>query len=326
MKLRFLGAVLPLLMLGSGPAAHAEEPFVPTKPVDVVVHNGPGGGADVLARTMISFMQKQDLLPVPFTVVAKQGGGSTTAMNYLMEKSGDAYTLAVFTSLYPADPLVQKEAKVTLDQITPIARMTLEPGLVVVKEDSPYKTLKDFIDAAKAEPGAKKQSGGSIYARDAIIRYSLMAETGADWSFVSFPSSGERISAVLGGHVDMMMIEAAEIGELLRSGKLRAIAQIAPERTPGFPDVPTLKEAGFNTPDVPQARGIIAPPNMPPEAVKYYSDLFKKLSESPEWQAYLKENQTISAYLPAEETGPFLAEYTKVLRDILVGAKVDVVR
>jgi putative tricarboxylic transport membrane protein len=153
-----------------------------------------------------------------------------------------------------------------------------------------------------------------------------MKETGADWSFISFPSGGERVSAVLGGHVDIMMIEAGEVGELVRGGKLRALAQISESRIAGFPDVPTMKEAGFSVPFVPQARGIIGPPDMPPEAVKYYSDLFRKLSETQAWNDYMKQTQVDNAYLASKETGAFLLEYTNLLRDILKSANVAVIR
>ncbi len=325
MKRTSIGALVGA-MLAAGAAAQAQEAFKPTRPVDLVVHTGPGGGADALARAMISIMEKENILPVRFTVAPRQGGGSTTAMNYLAEKAGDAHTLAVFTSLYATDPLVHKEAKVSLDQLTPIARMVLEPGLVVVRADSPHRTMQDLIAAAKANPGKLKQSGGSLLARDAIIRHVLMKETGADWAFISFPSGGERISALLGGHVDMMMIEAAEAGELVRSGKLRPVAQIADERIEGFPDVPTLKEAGFNIPSVPQARGIVGPPNMPPEAAKFYSDLFRRITETPAWQAYMKQTQNQSAYLDGQETRTFLVEYTNLLRNVLTGANIPVLR
>lgn len=325
MKLTSIGAVV-ALVLAAGAPAQAQEAFKPTKPVDLVVHTGPGGGADALARAMISLMEKENILPVRFSVAPRQGGGSTTAMNYMMDKAGDAHTLAVFTSLYAADPLVHKEAKVSLDQLTPIARMVLEPGLVVVRAESPHRTMQDFITAAKANPGKLKQSGGSLLARDAIIRHLLMKETGADWSFISFPSGGERVAAVLGGHVEIMMIEAAEAGELVRSGKLRPLAQIADERIEGFPDVPTLREAGFKIPSVPQARGIVGPPNMPADAAKFYSDLFRKISETPGWQAYMKQTQNQSAYLDQEGTRKFLGEYTDLLRDALKTANITVLR
>jgi putative tricarboxylic transport membrane protein len=322
MKLTFIVAALGIA-LGAGAGAHAQEAFKPTRPVELVVHTGPGGGADQLARALISIMEKEKLLPVRFAITPRQGGGSTTAMNYLMEKSGDAHTMAVFTNLYITDPLVHKEATVSMDQLTPVTRLVLEPALVVVRADAPYRSMQDFVAAAKANPGKLKQSGGSLLARDNLIRHLLMRETGADWPFISFPSGGERIAALLGGHVDMMMIESGEIGDHVRSGKLRPIAQISHERIEGFPNVPTLHEAGFKIPDVPQARGLVGPPNMPPEALRYYSDLFRKVTESKSWQDYMNQTQTQNAYLDSTASRKFMEEYTSLLRDVLKSANIQ---
>jgi len=290
------------------------------------VHTGPGGGTDAFGRAMLLAMEKDKLLPVNFVVFNKTGGGSATAMSYLNSKKGDSQTIGIFSSVWVTDGLVQAEIPVTIDKLTPISNLVLEPALFVVRADSPYKTLRDFTDAAKANPGKLKQSGGSVLARDAVVRYVLMANTGANWAFISFPSGGERVSALLGGHVDMMMIEPSEAGELIRAGKLRAIAQVAEKRIPGFPDVPTLKEAGFDVPNVPQARGIVAPPGMPAEAVAYYQDLFKKASQSPNYQEYLKSTQLENAYLDSKELGAFLQKYTGEMREILKSAGVKVVR
>jgi putative tricarboxylic transport membrane protein len=119
------------------------------------------------------------------------------------------------------------------------------------------------------------------------------------------------------------MIEAGEIGDLVRSGKLRPIAQIAAQRIDGFPDVPTLREEGFKIPDVPQARGLVGPPDMPPEALKYYSDLFRKITESQSWRDYMKQTQTQNAYLDSGATRKFMEEYTGLLRDVLKSANIQ---
>jgi putative tricarboxylic transport membrane protein len=115
-----------------------------------------------------------------------------------------------------------------------------------VRSDSPFKTLKEFVDAAKAKPGTLKQSGGSVTSRDNIIRQTLQQNTGARWAFVSFPGGGERLAALLGGHVDMMVIEPQEAGEQIRAGKLRVLTQISDKPLSGFPNVPNLKQAGFD--------------------------------------------------------------------------------
>jgi putative tricarboxylic transport membrane protein len=325
MKCRTLGLSVGLLLAASG-LSPAWAQWKPTSPVEVVVHTGPGGGNDALGRALLTAMEKEKLLPVRFQIVNKVGGGSATAMNYLREKKGDPNTISIFSSVYVSNPLVQPEATVTMDELTPIARLVLEPALVVVRADSPFKTMKDFIEAAKQKPNQLKQSGGSVLARDAVVRQVLVSHTGAQWPFISFPSGGERIAALLGGHVDMMMIEPSEAGEHIRSGKLRPIAQIGEARLEAFKDVPTLKEAGYDIPDVPQARGIVGPPEMPKEAVAYYQDLFKKASESGAWKKYLDDTLLQSAYLGPAELARFNKEYTDTLRTILKDAGVKVIR
>jgi putative tricarboxylic transport membrane protein len=275
---------------------------------------------------MLTAMEKEKLLPVRFQIANKVGGGSATAMNYLREKKGDPHTISIFSSVYVSNPLVQQEATVTMDELTPIARLVLEPALVVVRADSPFKTMKDFIEAAKQKPNGLKQSGGSVLSRDAVVRQVLVSHTGAQWPFISFPTGGERISALLGGHVDMMIIEPSEAGEMIRAGKLRPIAQVSDTRLDAFKDVPTLKEAGYDIPNVPQARGIVGPPEMPKEAVAYYSDLFKKVSESPAWNKYLEDTLLQNAYLAPADLARFNKEYADTLRSILKDAGVKLVR
>ena len=179
------------------------------------------------------------------------------------EKKGDDHAIAVFTGNWTTNPLVRKEAKVTIKDMTPIVRLVLEPALVAVKADSKYKTLKDVVNAAKQNPGQVKQSGGSLTSRDNVVRQLLMKNSGANWAFISFPGGGERIAALLGGHVDMMIIEPQEAGEHIKAGNMRVIAQVSDTRLAAFPNVPTLKEAGFDVPVVPQVRGIVAPPGLP---------------------------------------------------------------
>jgi len=325
MKFRLIGVSLGLL-LAAGAWSPATAQWKPTSPVEVVVHTGPGGGNDALGRAMLTAMEKEKLLPVRFQIANKVGGGSATAMNYLREKKGDPHTISIFSSVYVSNPLVQPEANVTMDELTPIARLVLEPALVVVRADSPFKTMKDFIEAAKQKPNGLKQSGGSVLSRDAVVRQVLVSHTGAQWPFISFPTGGERISALLGGHVDMMIIEPSEAGEMIRAGKLRPIAQVSETRLDAFKDVPTLKEAGYDIPNVPQARGIVGPPDMPKEAVAYYSDLFKKVSESPAWNKYLEDTLLQNAYLAPADLARFNKEYADTLRSILKDAGVKLVR
>src|SRR2546422_4115487 len=300
--------------------------FKPARTVDLVVHTGPGGGSDVLARAIAVMVEKEKLLPVRLQVINKPGGNAAVAAAHLAEKKGDPNTLGLFTGVWLQTPLVSSEAKVTLRDLTPIARLVLEPAVIAVKADAPYKTLAEFIEAAKKNPGQLKQSGGSNTSRDNVVRQLLQKSTGARWAFISFPGGGERIAALLGGHVNMMVIEPAEAGEHIRAGNMRVLAQVSEKRLAGFPDVPTLKEAGFDVPAVPQVRGVVAPPGIPKENVAYWEDVFLKLTRSESWRKFLDDNQFEDGYQNAAELTRFYDEFTDRMREILKDAGIKTVR
>jgi putative tricarboxylic transport membrane protein len=316
-----LAAAYPVL--GSSPAAAQ---FKPSKPVEFVTHTGPGGGGDVFARGIAAAMEKEGLMPVRMQVANKTGGGGLTAMAYLAEKKGETHTIAVFTGIWFTNPIMRKEAKFTMKDLTPVVRLVLEPAMVAVKADAPYKSLKDFIDAARQKPGELKQSGGSLGSRDWVVRQLLMSNTKTNWAFISFPGGGERIAAVLGGHVNMMVIEPQEAGEHIRAGNMRVIATVAEKRLPAFPDVPTIQEAGFKIPNTPQVRGIVAPPGIPPEAVAYWEELFAKFSKTASWKKYLADNMFEDGYMKSAELIKFGDEFSETTRKILVEGGVKVAR
>jgi len=307
-------------------AGEALAQFKPSRPIEFVVHGGPGSGNDVFARALTTIIDQEKLSPVRIQVVNKPGGGSTTAAAYVVSKKNDPHVIACFTNIWLIDPMVQEAATNRMQDMSPIARLVVEPALVVVRTDSPVKTLKEFIDAAKAKPGALKMSGGSITSRENTVRQLLMQLTGARWVFISFPSGGERIAALLGGHVDLMIVDPSEAGEQVRAGKLRVIAQVNDRRLPGFPDIPTIKEAGYDIPNVPQMRGIVGAPGMSAETIAYYEDLFLKASKTAAWQKFLTESQLDGEFVKAAELRPFLTKFEGELREILKAAGAKVVR
>ena len=124
----------------------------------------------------------------------------------------------------------------------------------------------------------------------------------------------------------MMVIEPAEAGEHIRAGNLRVLAQVSETRLPGFPEVPTLKEAGFDVPAVPQVRGVVAPPGRPAENVAYWEDVFRRLTRTASWRKFLADNQFEDGYQNAAELAKFYGEFTDRMRGILQEAGVKTVR
>jgi putative tricarboxylic transport membrane protein len=306
--------------------SNAQAEWKPTKPVEVIVHTGPGGGSDVLARSMVTMIEKEKLVPVRMQVVNRPGGNGAVAAAALFEKKDDPHTIGLITSVWIANALTTTEAKVTVFDLKPIAQLMLEPAVFAVRADSPYRTLKEFIDAAKAKPGALKQSGGSVTSRDNIVRQQLQHATGAKWAFVSFQGGGERLAALLGGHVDIMVIEPQEAGEQVRAGKLRVIAQLTSKRLPGYPDAPTLKEAGFDVVPTPQIRAVVAPPAQSPEVSAYWTGVFDKLRQTASWKKYIADNQLEEHFLPGEGLAKSMKEIESQLREQYQIAGVKVVR
>lgn len=322
MWLTIIVAVIVAMSLGVA----AGQEFKPSKQIEAVVHTGPGGGSDLLARAIAELLQKEKLISQRMQVVNKPGGGPAVAMSYLAEKKGETHTIGFFTGIWVTNPLTTAEATVTVKDLTPIVRLVLEPAVIAVKADSPYKNMKDFIEAAKKSPNQLRQSGGSITSRDNLMRLLIQKATGTQWTFISFPSGGERLSNLLGGHVQMMVIEPQEAGEQIRAGNLRVIASLTEKRLAALPNVPTLKEQGIDIPLIPQARGVLAPPGVPREVVQYWEGLFERFSKAPSWQQYVEQNQFEDGFLKGPPLTKFFDDLTVQMRDILKEAGAKVVR
>ena len=307
-------------------AIPAAAQWKPTKPVDVIVHTGPGGGSDLLARAVVQMIEKEKLVPVRMNVLNKPGGNGAVAAAAIAEKKDDPHTIGFITSVWIAGPLTSSEAKITVHDLKPIAQLMLEPAVFAVRADSPFKSLQEFIDAAKAKPGSLKQSGGSVTSRDNIVRLQLQHATGAKWAFVSFQGGGERLAALLGGHVDIMVIEPQEAGEQVRAGKLRVLAQLTEKRLPGYPDVPTLREAGFDVTTTPQIRAVVAPPQQPAEASAYWERTFDALRKTDSWKKYIHDNQLEESFHPGAELKKAIGDIEKQLREQYTAAGIKTVR
>jgi len=320
---------LPVMLIGitillAQPAASQE--FKPSKIIETVVHTGPGGGSDLFARAIAEMLQKEKLISQRMQVVNKSGGGPAVAMAYLAEKRGETHTVGFYTGVWVTNPLTTVEATVTLKDLTPITRLVLEPAVIAVKADSPYKTMKDFIDAAKKNPKQLAQSGGTITSRDNLMRLLLQKTTGAQWNFISFPSGGERLSNLLGGHVQMMVIEPQEAGEQIRAGNLRVIATLTEKRLPSMANVPTIKEQGIDVPLIPQARGMLLPPAASKEVIAYWEGVFDAFVKTPTWKQYVEQNQFEDAYLKGPALNKFIDALKEQMREVLKEAGAKVVR
>jgi putative tricarboxylic transport membrane protein len=271
------------------------------KPVEFVVHAAAGGGSDIMARMMASFIEKEKLMPVTVAVVNRPGGSSAVANAYVAGKKGDPHFWLTATTSFIQTPL-QGKSKYNYKDFTPLANLAYDDFLIIVKGDSPYKTMKDLVEAAKKNPGQLKVGGTHAPGVDAVIAFLIEKETGAKFNYIPFKSGGEVIVALLGGHVELAAANPGEALAQMEAKKVRVLGSTTSKRLDLAPDVPTLKEQGINV-VFGQFRSIAAPKDIPAEALKYYEDLFKKLSESKLWkEKYIRENMLTADYTNSAET------------------------
>jgi len=275
----------------------------------------------VFAQALVAMIREEKLLAQPVRVLNKTAGASAEAMAYLTQKRGDGHTIAVFTNTWLTTPLTRKEGGQTIKEFTPLARLVLEPTIAVVRADSPYRTLADFVAAAKREPGKLKQAGGSLTAIESMTGLLIQSATGAKWTFVPTPAVSDRMKNLVAGSVDIVIPQPQDAAEQMAAGKARAIAAITERRLSVLPDVATVGEQGIAIPIIANVRGIVGPPGMAPAAVAYWEDLFARLAKTKSWRAYVEENQVEDVFLRGGEMPAFLDEQIELMRRMLRAAR-----
>lgn len=220
MKRNFLLLPLTAVLFGGQiftPAA--AQNYRPSRPVELVVHSALGGGSDVFGREVVAMAEREKLLTQPIRIVNKTAGAGLEAIAYLVEKKGDDHTIAIFTNTWIATPLTNKEAKYTVTDLTAIVRLVLEPTIVVVRADSPYKNMNDFVAAAKQNPLGLKQAGGSVTAIESLSGLLIQKATGVQWTFIPTPAIKDRIANLLAGNVDVIIPQPQDVNEHIQRRK-----------------------------------------------------------------------------------------------------------
>lgn len=294
--------------------------FEPSRP-EFLVHTGPGGGSDIFVRDIIGIMRDEGIISGNWPVRNEEAGEGAGAMSYLMGKRGETDSISAMTTTWLTTPLTIEGAEVTVEDLTPIAGLIIEPELMAVPSDSPYSTLTEFVDAAKEQPGALVQAGGSTTEVGALNGETIQQEAGTDWKFLSFEEVGQRITAMLRGDADMMFGSAQDFAAQVDAGELEVVASISPEPSPIFPDAPTPADEGFQAELVPQVRGIMGPPDMPQEALDYYQGVFEELLETDAWKEYAETNGLVTQLRVGDEWGDFLAEHNEIVAEALEGVE-----
>lgn len=291
-------------LLTAGPATAQE--WTPERPVEMVIMAGTGGGADRLARLFQSIIQKENLSTMPILPVNKGGGSGAEALRYLADNEGEDHVIMATLNSYYTTPL-RTDIGVNIEEFTPIARMALDTFVLWVNADSDIETLDDYVAAVQAAGGSWKMGGTGTGQEDSLVTAMLENEFGISVTYVPFSGGGDVARNLVGGHIDSSVNNPSEALGFYQAGELRPIAAFTPDRISAFPDTPTMGELGHDLVYWMQ-RSFVAPKDMAPEAVAYYTQMFENLSESEEWQTYTAEKALMADFLTGEELQAYFLE------------------
>jgi tripartite-type tricarboxylate transporter receptor subunit TctC len=297
-------AFVPALALAAFASPAAAPAWEPSKPIEFVIPAGTGGGADQMARLIAGIAEKHKLSPRPMIVVNKSGGAGAEGFIHVKGKKGDAHTIIITLSNLFTTPL-HTGVPFNWKDLTPIARMALDEFILWVNAESPYKTAKEYVAAAKERAGGDsrmKMAGTGSAQEDQILTIQLEQATGAKFTYVPFKGGGEVCVNLVGKHVDSTLNNPIECASHWKAGRVRPLAVFDTARipVPEWKDIPTVKEAVGADISYLMLRGIFGPPEMPKDALDWYQGLLKKVYESAEFKDYLNQG----ALKPAWETGP----------------------
>ncbi len=304
---QLLVLVAPGVLAAESPAAAAEA-WKPTKPIQFIVPYAPGGGSDVLARSIGQIIQGAKLNPTPLIVVNQGGGSGTVGTTSVAQSPGNEHMLLTFISGQVAAPLAAGKGAATYKDLTLIGNLAIDEQLIVVKTDSPYKTIEDVVAAAKQKPGTITIGGTATGQEDQMCNRIFERAAGITLRYIPFNSGGEVLTALLGGHTELSWANPSEFFPQWEAKLVRPLAVAKDSRLPKFPDAPTFKEKGFEV-TFKMFRGIAAPPGIPPTVAGYYENLMKRMADSAAWkEKYLDQYMLSPAWMGSKDFASFVAQ------------------
>lgn len=308
--LRVTGAVAALMLLTSPLAAQSD---YPNRPIELVIPYGAGGGNDLSARIMSSVAP--DYLGQPVIIRIRPGAGSVLGLSEVARSKPDGYTLgwpgphAIVISAFNEVPLD------FLNDLIPVAQMLDWPWLLVVRADSPFNTLDEFLAYAKEHPGEIVMANSGNLAIGHLPALELEQLAGVEFTHLPFDGGGPANAAVLSGDADAVHGVPPAIIPQVEAGNFKVLAVTGKERHPALPDVPTYEEQGYPI-QTAVIVGLVAPAGTPPEIVSFLEDAMKKISEDKTYKSLLGKLGEKPAYLNSADFRTKLEGYATSSKEI----------
>jgi putative tricarboxylic transport membrane protein len=315
--LAVLGAALLVLLVPPLISTGSQESGSQIRGLRMMVPNSPGGGYDITARTAVKAIEDAGLNGTT-EVFNLPGAGGTVGLGRLVNERGNG-KLAMSMGLGVVGAVYTNHSRSSLQDTTPIAKLTEESDIVVVSKDSPYQTIGQLIEAWKTNPGGVPVGGGSAPGGPDHLAPMLMAKAVGlapkQVNYIPFDGGGELMASVLGGKVGFGVSGIGETRDQIAAGELRALAVTGPQRVPGI-DAPTLQESGVDV-SFTNWRGIVAPPGLSDTDRNKLVGLFSRLHESQQWRTALQTNGWTDAFSAGEPFAAFLQSENERVASVL---------
>jgi putative tricarboxylic transport membrane protein len=319
-------AAIPLFAVSAqSPAA-----WEPTKPVEIVVAAGAGGASDQMARMMQAAIQKNKLMKQPMVVSLKGGASGAEALMYMKSGSGDANRVLIAYSLIYMLPI---SAKIPFNwrELTPVALVALDQFVLWDNTTLPYKSVKEFIAAAKTANPQFKMGGTGSRREDQVLTVFVEKRTGAKFAYLPYKSGGEAATQLVGNHTQSNVNNPSENLEVWRAGQVRALCVFDKERIEykskvtdkqSWNDIPTCREEGLDVQYL-MLRAMFLPGKVTGDQKAFYVDLFRKVSQTADYKEYMEKQALKPAFLTGDALLKFLEEDDALNKNLMVEAGFD---
>jgi tripartite-type tricarboxylate transporter receptor subunit TctC len=285
--------LLALVALVPAVSAVAQDAY-PARPITIVAPFPPGGMADLHARPIAAAMEK--VLKNPVGVINKTGAAGAVGMQHVATSRPDGYTLLLALSsisiIPEADKLFDRQPAFTVDQFEPIALLSADPTILVVRTESPWKTAREFIEDARRRPGEISFSSSGVYGTLHMAMELLSHAAGIKLRHVPYGGAGPALTAILGGHVDALASGPAVVLPHIKADKLRPLAGWGDTRVTALPDVPTFKELGYPEAEFYIWAGLFAPRGTPEPVLSKLRAAVRQAVADPEFKGAMDKMQT----------------------------------
>lgn len=299
--------------LAAGVCATANGQTYPTRSIELISPTSAGSGTDIYARALAAIVRENKLLPQQFVVQNRTGGSGLVALNYFQTKRGDPYTMLASTGVI-AIMAARADVNIGLENYTPLAMFAMDPQVVMINAELPYKTLRDLVEAARKQPDTIVCAITNPLGSGRIVIHELEKfAPGAKFKFVTFKGGGEAVLSVAGGHTHFTTENLSEGLALLEAKKLRTLAVTSVKRLPQLPDLPTAEEAGYKI-DEGTLRGFSFPAGVPKEIATMMEGVLERAFNTQGWKDHARKHYYEDRYLASPEYLKFLQQRVEKYR------------